>query len=345
MSKLLFDDPPLVISPALAAIVGLNESIILQQMHYWLQSSKHKHDGYEWIYNSYPQWKEQFPFWSEATIKRTIRKLEKAGLITTGNYNKMNLDRTKWYRLDYDALASIGSKCTDGRDQPLPSGQNAPTIGSKCTDHRVKMHRPSGQNDPTLPETPTETTSESTAEEGGAEKPPTPPIDTQSPTALPASEAQMAMLFPSGGSSKIYDFERSIATAGWDIRRADIRRSAALFLRASGLPIPNDKTTQGDWIKALNQHVNDYGVKVLEELYPATIGYMREGDDPMVISRPGSVTKTLAAVCADLNNGGNDGTNSGSSKDSRQSPQGPGSGGMAPKVGAAIKAKSRGNSS
>lgn len=35
MSKLLLDSNPLVIIPELAVAVGLNESIILQQLHYW----------------------------------------------------------------------------------------------------------------------------------------------------------------------------------------------------------------------------------------------------------------------------------------------------------------------
>lgn len=40
MSKLLLDDEPLVILPKLAAAIGLNEAIILQQLHYWLEKVK-----------------------------------------------------------------------------------------------------------------------------------------------------------------------------------------------------------------------------------------------------------------------------------------------------------------
>ena len=39
ISGLIFDESPLVISTTLAKLVGLNSSIIIQQMHYWLVKS------------------------------------------------------------------------------------------------------------------------------------------------------------------------------------------------------------------------------------------------------------------------------------------------------------------
>lgn len=77
MNKLLIDDYPIQVLPKLAVEIGLNEAIILQQMHYWLNTSNHKYDGKKWIYNSYPEWQKQFPFWSLITIKRAIYSLEK----------------------------------------------------------------------------------------------------------------------------------------------------------------------------------------------------------------------------------------------------------------------------
>ena len=34
--RLLIDEPPLMVLPSLAAVIGLNEAIMLQQIHYWL---------------------------------------------------------------------------------------------------------------------------------------------------------------------------------------------------------------------------------------------------------------------------------------------------------------------
>ncbi|UYL93785.1 DNA replication initiation protein [Geobacillus phage vB_GthS_NIIg9.7] len=107
MNKLLFDERPLVVLPTLAVKVGLNEAIILQQLHYWLKDSKNVRDGYTWVYNSYEDWHEQFPFWSVRTIKRIITGLENKGIIVSGCFNKMKADRTKWYRIDYKKLNEV----------------------------------------------------------------------------------------------------------------------------------------------------------------------------------------------------------------------------------------------
>ncbi|MCO4330297.1 conserved phage C-terminal domain-containing protein [Staphylococcus hyicus] len=146
MSKLLIDDYPIQVLPKLAEEIGLNEAIILQQIHYWLNSSKHNYDGKKWIYNSYPKWIEQFPFWSESTIKRTITSLEKQNLVHVGNYNKAGFDRTKWYSINYTTLNKLMTR---------PSGQNDPTM-------RSNWHDGIGQNDPTNTRDYTETTTETT---------------------------------------------------------------------------------------------------------------------------------------------------------------------------------------
>lgn len=106
-SRLLINEPPLQVLPSLAVAVGLNEAIVLQQLHYWLQSSKHYHDDRFWVYNSAQEWQDNFPFWSENTIRRAFNNLRNRGLVITGNYNKMPADRTLWYSIDYDELTSL----------------------------------------------------------------------------------------------------------------------------------------------------------------------------------------------------------------------------------------------
>jgi len=73
MSKLLINENPIMIQPTLVMKLGLNQAIIIQQVHYWLLKSPHIKDGKRWIYNSYKDWKQQFPFWSEKTISRVER--------------------------------------------------------------------------------------------------------------------------------------------------------------------------------------------------------------------------------------------------------------------------------
>ncbi|PGV73585.1 hypothetical protein COD83_24555, partial [Bacillus thuringiensis] len=109
MSNLL-NEHPLIVLPSLAVEIGLNEAIIVQQIHYWLQKSNHEYDGRKWIYNSAEEWKKQFPFWGIATIRRTFTKLENSGLLLVGNYNKLKIDRTKWYSIDYKRLSNSSNQ-------------------------------------------------------------------------------------------------------------------------------------------------------------------------------------------------------------------------------------------
>jgi len=157
MSKLLLEEKPLQVLPMLAKTIGLNEAIILQQIYWWLCESKHEHEGHRWIYNSYPQWQKQFPWWSIVTIKRTIRRLEKLGLLIPGKFNKAKFDKTKWYRIDQEAVEN------------LSSGQNDPTMGSKEPHEKVSMISP-------IPESTTETTKTETTDnnKNGRKSPPSP---------------------------------------------------------------------------------------------------------------------------------------------------------------------------
>jgi len=111
MSKLLLNEQPLLIMPQLAVKIGLNESVIIQQIHYWNEINKKLDNNYKdnnyWTFNSVEQWKLQFPFWSSSTIKRAIAKLQGMKLIVTGNYNKYRYDKTKWYRIDYKVLEAL----------------------------------------------------------------------------------------------------------------------------------------------------------------------------------------------------------------------------------------------
>ena len=137
MSKLLLNEQPLLIMPRLATKIGLNESIVIQQIHYWnVINEKAKNNykaGHYWTFNSYEEWSNQFPFWSISTIQRTVAKLEKLKLIVVGNFNRLKIDRTKWYRIDYFALEAL---------ETSPFGQIDMTNISKWHDHLSKLTRP-----------------------------------------------------------------------------------------------------------------------------------------------------------------------------------------------------------
>lgn len=108
MGKLLFDEQPLVVSATLAVKIGLEEAMIIQQIHYWVEintkADRNYKEGFYWTFNTIEDWQKQFPFWSTRTIRRALKNLENMNLIITGRFNKLSLDRTKWYRINYPQL-------------------------------------------------------------------------------------------------------------------------------------------------------------------------------------------------------------------------------------------------
>lgn len=148
MRNLLLNSHPLIVLPELAVEVGLNEAIVLQQLHYWIQKSTNVKDGHVWVYNTYEDWRKQFPFWSISTIRRTLSSLETKGYIITGKFNKLQIDNTKWYRVSYDMIDSIEPESVN-----RPPVQNEQTTGSNWTDGPSKMNKP-------LPEITSENTTE-----------------------------------------------------------------------------------------------------------------------------------------------------------------------------------------
>ncbi|NJH83271.1 conserved phage C-terminal domain-containing protein [Staphylococcus agnetis] len=153
MNNLLIDDYPILVLPKLATEIGLNEAIILQQIHYWLKKSNHNYDGRLWIYNSYKEWESHFPFWSNATIRRTIASLEKQKLIIVANYNKAGFDKTKWYSIDYYHLDGVSKRVAQNEQTYCSKRANGMSQIEQM--EQLKMSKP-------IPETTQETTSEIT---------------------------------------------------------------------------------------------------------------------------------------------------------------------------------------
>lgn len=129
MSKLLINQPPLQVLPDLAMKIGLNEAIILQQLHYWIERSVNIREDHKWVYNDYSTWQEQFPFWSESTIKRAFLTLEKLGIVVSKQFEKYTSDykkrnRRKWYTIDYVAFEKLEKEEIPLTPPPIPEEVN-----------------------------------------------------------------------------------------------------------------------------------------------------------------------------------------------------------------------------
>ena len=110
--KLLYTKEPIVINPIAAEVLGVNEAIIVQQIHYWLNiNEKAKinfHKGKYWTYNTYENWqKTNFRFLSVPTLKRIFKKLEDKKILIKDNFNKKKYDRTLWVTINYEKLDEL----------------------------------------------------------------------------------------------------------------------------------------------------------------------------------------------------------------------------------------------
>lgn len=145
----------LIVNTDLALVLGdLNEAIVLNQLNYWIEINKKAEknlvDGKYWVYNSYSDWRiNNFPYWSEKTIQRTFTRLENKGVVISANYNKLAIDKTKWYTIDTEKLQELVDKFNSDEDK-MTNRQD------KVTDRQDKMTCREGQNDRPLPKITTE---------------------------------------------------------------------------------------------------------------------------------------------------------------------------------------------
>lgn len=144
MGKLLIDDQPLQVLPSLAEAIGLNEALILQQIHWLLLRSKKEFKGKPWVFNTYEEWQEKhFRFFSISTIRRTINRLEELNLlISSTEFNQMKVDKTKWYTINYEALDNLAI-ATAKNDSP--SVQNEQSSCSNWADPSVQNEQTNNQ--------------------------------------------------------------------------------------------------------------------------------------------------------------------------------------------------------
>lgn len=102
--------------PELAQEIGLNESILLLQLEFWISLDSKYHDGNYWTYQSVTDLQEFFPFWSRGTIQNIVKSLESKDLILVGNYNKSRFDRTRWFAINLESTALLKSIAIQPRE-------------------------------------------------------------------------------------------------------------------------------------------------------------------------------------------------------------------------------------
>src|SRR5687767_4746327 len=113
----LIDEPPLIVLPTIAKAIGLNESIVLQQLHYRLHMQRYMKKGKSWWPMTIEEWqRDEFPFWSIKTVNRIFDNLEARNLIErTDLWNTKGRDRTNWFTIDYDVFDEVARRAEQKR--------------------------------------------------------------------------------------------------------------------------------------------------------------------------------------------------------------------------------------
>lgn len=86
---------------AVAMRYGVEESIFLHTVVYWIRENRSKGENYRdgrwWTYNSIRGLTEIFPWWTEKQVRRIVNSCIEQGALVVGNFNKDGRDRTVWY--------------------------------------------------------------------------------------------------------------------------------------------------------------------------------------------------------------------------------------------------------
>lgn len=145
-SNYLDEEDLLPIGVRLAALVGLDEAVVLRQIYYWLGDRRRPpvRDGLRWVCPAQTPFWESLAFRSRKTIQRALQDLERRGLLLSSTgYNASPRDRTKWYTIDFGALERLemgpagcdtatgnanNPECRDGSTQNV--GMDAPNLSA-----------------------------------------------------------------------------------------------------------------------------------------------------------------------------------------------------------------------
>lgn len=113
-SRALIAEPPLLVLPSLACAVGLNQAIVLQQLHFLSQIRKPDRQGLRWIALGGGDLEHTFPFWSRSTIWRAVWQMRDAGLLVINP----DAGEANSYRINYQAIAAAVDKVVENPPEP-----------------------------------------------------------------------------------------------------------------------------------------------------------------------------------------------------------------------------------
>ena len=143
-SNLLMDEPPIAVLPKLAALLGLDAAVFLQQVHYWYGKNKGRPP-----YNTIAQWCEEMPFFKPRTLERIIKELKNRGVLVV-KIIAINNVKTGEYSIDYDifdAMVSLENDADNEHHDKMAGCKNANEGMPSHTRKSISDSRANRQND------------------------------------------------------------------------------------------------------------------------------------------------------------------------------------------------------
>jgi len=104
---LLPNETPVRIQQSIARLVGIKGAIILQRLHEALLTEGKEINNRLWISGTLEELEDRIGIINFSTMRRVLTELQKSGILISENLNRMKMDRTKWYTINYEKLGSM----------------------------------------------------------------------------------------------------------------------------------------------------------------------------------------------------------------------------------------------
>ncbi|MDG0968857.1 MAG: DnaT-like ssDNA-binding domain-containing protein [Porticoccaceae bacterium] len=126
----LIPEKPIVISPTLAATIGLEETVLLQLLQECISHGNPTfNSGFAWITVPADRLLSLAPFWRQDDVRRLTASLHEKGLLLIGGVT-FTAHQDFRFAFNEDSVASAPNHLESTRSVPAPKPSSAKTIGS-----------------------------------------------------------------------------------------------------------------------------------------------------------------------------------------------------------------------
>jgi len=122
-------------------------AIIFHHLFFWISRNKRKNvnqiNGRTWMYESIPEIKGEFPYFSERQVKFALQILVDHGFILRGKFSENKFDRRNWYALANEAWVCFekSNNSKEPMDEPISSGAGENDLNNFCVETISDGHR------------------------------------------------------------------------------------------------------------------------------------------------------------------------------------------------------------